>query len=231
MKISIPKPCHENWNEMLPDKSGRFCLSCNKCVTDFTKLSDLEILKLIQKPDQCGKFSKWQLERINLKLRQQNQFQFPRIFRYSTFMIGLGLSGSLVAQEKEKIEIVENSNVSILETLKSKKIIAGKITDADGFPIYSAKIEFPNGQFDFTDEEGSFKIELIDLIENNFQVIITDSFGQEYYKNIDVYTNDYVELTCEGSVIGEVSIVRERNFAGKTLRTLAWPFRQIGKLF
>jgi len=102
MKISIPKPCHENWNEMLPEEKGRFCLSCQKCVLDFTKLSDDEILKSLEKPNQCGRFSNQQLERINRKLKEENQIRFPRIFRYSTLMIGLGLGGTLMAQEKDK---------------------------------------------------------------------------------------------------------------------------------
>ena len=36
LNISIPKPCQENWNEMLPVAGGRHCLQCCKTVTDFT---------------------------------------------------------------------------------------------------------------------------------------------------------------------------------------------------
>lgn len=32
MKISIPKPCNENWNEMTPDQQGAFCKVCSKVV-------------------------------------------------------------------------------------------------------------------------------------------------------------------------------------------------------
>lgn len=42
-KISIPKPCNENWNSMSPDKNGRFCNSCSKTVIDFTKMNNPEI--------------------------------------------------------------------------------------------------------------------------------------------------------------------------------------------
>src|SRR5690606_36105847 len=232
MKISIPNPCHENWNEMLPEEKGRFCLSCQKCVLDFTKLSDDEILKSLQKPNQCGRFSNQQLERLNWKLNDENRLHFARFFRYSTLMLTLGVSGTLVAQEKVKIEIVE-SNYKKSNQIKSDsiRIISGKIMDYDGFPIDSAKIVFLNGQITFTDENENFTIELINLYENPFQVTITDVFGQEYEKNMDISHKDFIELTCESIELGEVVYYRKRSFIGKVLHTLAWPFRQIGKLF
>jgi len=43
MRISIPNPCHEDWNQMTPDEQGRFCLSCQKTVVDFTQMNKAEI--------------------------------------------------------------------------------------------------------------------------------------------------------------------------------------------
>jgi hypothetical protein len=48
MRISIPKPCHEDWNQMSPDDKGRFCLSCQKTVVDFTKMDKSEIQQYFQ---------------------------------------------------------------------------------------------------------------------------------------------------------------------------------------
>jgi TonB-dependent SusC/RagA subfamily outer membrane receptor len=45
--ISIPTPCHENWQNMNPTEQGRFCLSCKKEVIDFTVMSDAELFRYL----------------------------------------------------------------------------------------------------------------------------------------------------------------------------------------
>ncbi|MFB9109319.1 hypothetical protein [Flavobacterium gyeonganense] len=65
-KITIPKPCNENWNSMSPDKNGRFCNTCNKIVIDFTKMNNPEIQKYFTENSGeeriCGHFKLNQIE-------------------------------------------------------------------------------------------------------------------------------------------------------------------------
>lgn len=65
MKITIPKPCHENWETMTPEEKGRFCSVCSKTVRDFTISSDQEIIEAFSDPsmDICGNFNTSQLNR------------------------------------------------------------------------------------------------------------------------------------------------------------------------
>lgn len=42
-KIHIPRPCHQDWNKMVPEGEGRFCSACSKVVVDFTSMSDEEV--------------------------------------------------------------------------------------------------------------------------------------------------------------------------------------------
>lgn len=59
-KISIPKPCHENWNAMLPEEQGRFCLSCSKTVIDFSGWEPEAILDYLHNRKEervCGRFN------------------------------------------------------------------------------------------------------------------------------------------------------------------------------
>lgn len=64
-KISINTPCSEKWEKMLPQDRGRFCLTCEKIVIDFTSKSDQEILNHIKESNGniCGRFKPAQLDR------------------------------------------------------------------------------------------------------------------------------------------------------------------------
>ncbi|WP_288458801.1 TonB-dependent receptor plug domain-containing protein [uncultured Chryseobacterium sp.] len=65
MKITIPKPCHENWELMTPEDKGRFCEVCSKTVRDFTNASDEEIINVFSTTSEniCGNFNESQLDR------------------------------------------------------------------------------------------------------------------------------------------------------------------------
>ena len=38
LTLSIPTPCTEDWNNMTPDKNGKFCAACQKTVVDFSRV-------------------------------------------------------------------------------------------------------------------------------------------------------------------------------------------------
>lgn len=48
-ELNISDPCHEDWDKMLPEERGKFCLSCKKAVLDFTTKSKEEILEFFKK--------------------------------------------------------------------------------------------------------------------------------------------------------------------------------------
>ncbi|MFI5130873.1 MAG: hypothetical protein ACHQFX_12805 [Chitinophagales bacterium] len=62
--ISIPSPCHENWDNMSPREQGSFCAVCAKTVVDFTQLSDEDVRNYFlqhQGQKTCGRFRNDQL--------------------------------------------------------------------------------------------------------------------------------------------------------------------------
>ena len=70
IQISIPEPCHEGWQNMIPVEKGRFCASCQKTVLDFTYLSDNEIIKVVTKNDTlCARINVSQLNRNLIKTK------------------------------------------------------------------------------------------------------------------------------------------------------------------
>ncbi|MCL7762414.1 energy transducer TonB [Polaribacter sp. Z014] len=120
-KITIPKPCHENWNIMTPMEKGRFCSSCSKTVIDFTKKSTSEIQEyLVENKNQrvCGHFYKKQLDSITIEIPQvtfQQQLSFQKLFILALFFVmGTTLfSCQYTDGKKQKIE-----NIILVDTIK-----------------------------------------------------------------------------------------------------------------
>lgn len=66
IQLTVPTPCHENWDKMTPVEKGKFCGFCQKQVMDFTTMSDREIAQFFKKPSTgsvCGRFMNDQLDR------------------------------------------------------------------------------------------------------------------------------------------------------------------------
>jgi hypothetical protein len=90
--ISIPEPCHEDWNAMTPDEQGRHCNACNKTVVDFTQMSTDEIKHyFIQKAtagasqNTCSRFLNQQLSPLPLQIPPQ-VFEAPGIPLWKKFL-------------------------------------------------------------------------------------------------------------------------------------------------
>ncbi len=93
MKISIPKPCHENWNDMTPENQGAFCKACSKIVVDFSNMSDEEVVRYFENKKQektCGRFRLSQLSPYELKINLREvaaHRSIPKIFAAAFFII------------------------------------------------------------------------------------------------------------------------------------------------
>jgi hypothetical protein len=65
MRPQLEFSCPESWNAMSPQEGGRYCGSCEKVVTDFSKMSNEEILRQMHLSNEvgaCGSFKAYQLE-------------------------------------------------------------------------------------------------------------------------------------------------------------------------
>jgi hypothetical protein len=68
--ISIPMPCHEQWQNMSAAPNGRHCNACSKTVVDFTTMSDTAIVQYLrQHQNVCGRFRN---EQLNKPLKNQS---------------------------------------------------------------------------------------------------------------------------------------------------------------
>jgi len=89
-KLAIPKPCHEDWDKMIPDETGRFCTSCSKSVVDFTGMNASEIHEyFIKNQGQrvCGRFKNKQLDSVIIRIPKEVVFSNPQF--HKAFMLAL----------------------------------------------------------------------------------------------------------------------------------------------
>jgi len=97
--ITIPEPCHENWQAMTPNEQGRHCAQCCKTVIDFSGWEQQEILyylKAHQSDHVCGRFRNDQLntpipapETFVLQLSQTPLSIIKKIAAIFLFVFGL----------------------------------------------------------------------------------------------------------------------------------------------
>ncbi len=93
LNITIPKPCHEDWNSMTPDQTGRFCSSCTKSVVDFTDKTTTEIQQyFIENQGQkvCGRFMNEQINTFHLQIPEsvlRQQMPFRKAFLLTLFVV------------------------------------------------------------------------------------------------------------------------------------------------
>jgi hypothetical protein len=68
--LTVPKPCHEDWNAMTPGSAAgmtaRFCDSCQHSVADLTRATDAELVALFTSDSRpkCARFDPRQLDRL-----------------------------------------------------------------------------------------------------------------------------------------------------------------------
>ena len=63
--ITIPKPCHENWDNFTPAEQGKHCQVCAKTVVDFTEWQPNAIANYLSdkaEGETCGRFTTAQLD-------------------------------------------------------------------------------------------------------------------------------------------------------------------------
>jgi hypothetical protein len=144
IRLTVSKPCSENFNAFKQTKSGGFCNSCSKEVIDFRKMSDEQVAKYFKNKivKTCGYFETSQLNRSieTSEFKKTTKFNFLRVAALAT--LSLASLHSMQAQEqKSSIEVVEsfkeNSNVN--QVKPQEQFLAGTILDKE-YPLPGANI-------------------------------------------------------------------------------------------
>lgn len=101
LRLSIPEPCHENWEMMSAAEKGRHCDKCSKTVVDFTGMSDGAITDYFEaNTNICGRFQPYQLNRpLSHNNYSLQKFSAVRTGLYAGLMLSLLKSNDVVGQD------------------------------------------------------------------------------------------------------------------------------------
>lgn len=99
ISIRIQNPCHEDWDQMTLTDTGKFCAACSKNVTDFTSMTDNEILTFLENQNGklCGQLRGSQLNRMIVHTNLQGRNHRLNAF-FAALMLAGG-AGSAMAQD------------------------------------------------------------------------------------------------------------------------------------
>lgn len=217
MQVQVPKPCHENWDQMTETHKGRFCLSCKKEVIDFSIMTDQQILNHISKAavGVCGRFNNEQLNRDMIE-KKENHISWYKYFIH-VIIPALLISNKSSAQEKitgDTIVRARSKDASRMLTGKvfnqeipkhQQIIIEGKIAGKKLQPIPGATIMIKGtGRGVVSDHNGNFKITINNDMLKPTLVASSIGFEQKEFQ-IDLNNtkgNMVTTLVMEQSITG-----------------------------
>ncbi|MGF2413443.1 carboxypeptidase-like regulatory domain-containing protein [Ferruginibacter sp.] len=219
IQLSIPEPCHQNWQQMTPTQQGRFCNACAKQVIDFSVMSDAQVLNYfsnLKNEKVCGRAFSDQLERTIA----MPKYPRKKMFWYWNYaaMLFLFFSKSNTAKAQGAVKIVNPApshlkvgdlkNTTVKKTgtgiALSKFFIKGTITDEDGQPVSFASIRIANKSIGTSaDEEGKFSVEL-DRLDITLRISAIGYEVKEWV--INDFTEQHINLKKNAKLLDKVII-------------------------
>ncbi len=169
LKLEIENPCTENWDQMMPDEKGRFCLSCTKQVVDFSKMTDQELIRFFKQnraTEVCGQLSAHQLnqELIEPPRRRWLLPYFLRVTLPAMLLINraeaqqASLSGDTTVVRRVS-ETADMKQLRLLAADSAPVLIRGKVVDHEGKPVAFASIKVVGTeQYSLADSAGQFQL-------------------------------------------------------------------------
>ena len=152
LKLHIPESCQEEWQDMLPHSKGRYCLSCQKQVIDFTNMTDSQLVEFFKnkKENICGRFYSDQLSR-NLPIPRKKLVGVKYFLQLiiPAFLFSLKSAGQLFPKLKpnqEKVAMTKGEVAKEIVDLKNTlatdtNTISGTVKDASGNPVVGATLQ------------------------------------------------------------------------------------------
>lgn len=216
INISIPKPCHEEWDGFTPTQKGRFCGACQKEVIDFTHWKDEDIKHyfLSNTRSACGRFRATQLKNDSLVNQKLAFFNWAAVFTFFIMIISRNAE-SQVKREQVQTEQLEKRGEVIPYSGYREWKIEGVVRDQENSALPGVNVTQKNSTYGtVTDAEGYFKIS---IVTNKATETLSFSFigfttkDTVIYKSenaLDIVLKVDVEALTEEVIVGGICATR-----------------------
>lgn len=223
LSVSVPHPCQQSWDEMMPDGTGRFCSSCNKTVIDFTQLSDSQIISMLTDTSKshCGRFKASQLERVLTQDKKSPAF-IPAAMLGAVLIAGSAVEeASAMPREPYQLETRVADHAAVIaanEIADTAVVITGKITDMKGTPIPFVSVRIKKSHVGvIADAEGNYRLSVPNNLSKKPLKLIFSFIGYktkevlpEGKARLDIQLQDDPKSLDEEEVIlGGIAAVRQ----------------------
>lgn len=216
IQLTIPKPCHENWDAMTPVEKGRFCGSCQKQVVDFSTMSDRQIAEFFKKPSTgsvCGRFMSDQLDRdIELPKKRIPWFRYFFSFALPASILSLKASSTKAQLGKIKVEDIKRDTT--------------KTPCRPTMGIIARPHQFENTNGKIIDGETKLSLQGVTITlkaNNNIIKIVTNKEGAFAIENQPLSAQAQMEISFPGYVTRTISWQYFITNFGSTHTISLWP--------
>ena len=218
LQLSIPQPCHQNWQHMTSTEQGRFCNACAKEVIDFSTMTDKEVLTYFTSKKNekvCGRAYPDQLERA---ITSPKEFKKKKFWYWNYIAMGLlffskaNMSKAQVGKIRVETSALKGDTVVTEQTVKQAipnnvpKTISGLITDENDTPIGFAAIKIKGTNIGVsTNADGRYAIK----VNTKKDVLEISAIG---YTKVELALNTLqtynLKLTAEErQLLGDIVVV------------------------
>lgn len=235
-KLTIDNPCKQNWNSMTESDVGKYCSHCSKTVVDFTKMTDDEVIHIIEHTSGklCGHLTHQQLNRF---LETNQPASNSHFYKILAGLLLVGAAGNSLAADRRtsQIEIVSvNENEESagkqfspnqgpgLDRLKN--VVRGKIFDAyTKEPLQGGQVIIKGTKTGAIIDNGKFKLAIPNNLLTEKITLVVTSVGYENTevsidrKNLSTTHNLLLVIPVQETLTGEICIIKKKK---------SWPRRK-----
>jgi hypothetical protein len=219
-KIEVKAPCGENWNEMRGGKTVRFCSHCSKSVSDLSRMTRRQALKIVRESNGnlCVRYVKNPASGAPLfseDLTQISARRTPRL-AVSAITAALSLTSMTYAQGginpvravNEKTEVSEKKNSAENQIESATATLSGTILDPAGAVIPGISIFLSNEKTGETraaasNDEGFYEFQDLDAGIYTLEAKGIAGFANHRIEQLTIAESENLKLDVEMSLTSE----------------------------